>query len=144
MKLSLSEGTVQELDALKKHWKIATAIALGIIALYVLQATVDPGWASYAAGAMAMAFVVVTALVRLSDIETWRTGPRWNTRRAGFVGAAFAAMLIACMPFGRWDPPSWVEVYLYWSVCLVWLTSPGQRPWWSLVWGLPYDADPPR
>lgn len=91
------------------------------------------GWWTWLAQLPALAIISATAVARVYDISA--RSKRWFVRRMGFIltGISCLGMAIAPIMSDTTAFPSWKSVVLVYGLSLVWLTTPGQPPWWKYI-----------
>lgn len=106
-----------------------------LMAIFVLTAMVDPGWASWLVSAFALLIIAITALARLKDITLM--GWQWQVRRIGLILVGAGAVMVAIAPLMEetfaW--PTWRGCIIFWGFALTWLTTPSMPPWHKYISG---------
>lgn len=121
---------VRETMTLKAGAAIALLVAFCVI--YAISILVPIGWWSYGASAVALLFILLTAIARVNDITEETV--RWHARRLGLIGVAGAMVSLLYQPFlTPGDFPSWSEVWFEWALVVTWCTTPNMPPWWRLM-----------
>jgi hypothetical protein len=111
-----------------------TALAL-LIVVHLAGMSVYRGWATWICQLPALIIVMATAVARVYDIS--ERSKRWFVRRMGFILVGTSCLGIALAPALGYSAtfPSWKGVVFAWGLALVWLTTPGQPPWWKYING---------
>ena len=111
------------------------AAILGILVLiYAVVLYVNQGWVTYFATVVPAIIVLITAWVRLDDIDRYLTGIFWHMRRMGliFLGAIAAMVLAGPFTTTPYFPTKFMMLGM-WGLAFCWVTAPGIIPWWRII-----------
>lgn len=128
------DNTAAKQDQLISDPKSLVIAAIIVLAIYFVTLVAPMGWVSYVVGVPAFIINGLTALARANDLNHELDDSHWNVRRFGLALAGGASLMLIIGPVLD-SFPSWRTVILCWGVALVWLTTKGQKPWWTWITG---------
>lgn len=110
------------------------ASLLAFFLIYVIIILVRQGWATYLLTMPPAIVVLITAWVRLDDIDRHLSGFFWHMRRMGltFIGTTAAMVLSGPFTYTAYFPTKFMMIGM-WGLAFCWITTPGLIPWWKLV-----------
>lgn len=112
-----------------------TAAIVVLLFVYLASMSVYRGWWTWLIDLPALAIMLATSIARVYDIS--ERSKRWFVRRVGFIMAGTSVLAIGLAPLLGYTTafPSWRGVVFSYGIAFVWLTTPGQPPWWKYING---------
>lgn len=110
--------------------------------VYLASMSVYRGWWTWALELPALVILMITSVARVYDIS--ERSKRWFVRRMGFILVGTSCLSIVIAPLLGYTGafPSWRGVVFAYGFSWVWLTTPGQPPWWDYINGTKKIKEP--
>lgn len=88
---------------------------------------------AFAISTLSLIVVFITMMVRAND-QRMRPGVRWHVRMIGLILAGCTPIGIIGVEAVTRDWPSFYDALFRLGLAFVFMTTPGQPPWHTLVW----------
>lgn len=82
--------------------------------------------------AVALLAIIVTMVARLNDLRR-NHNHAWQFRAIGLIVTSMMSFLLLVEWFKFGERPSWIEAMFAIGVCIIFITTPHQVPWWKYI-----------